>query len=248
MGARFLLVGGSSEIGLAIVRELLTTGDQVCLAGRPSPALSAAAETMRRRGLAVYVCAYDASWDEDATRELVRSAADSMDGLDVVVVAVGALGSAGEEPHVVAEADLSDLVTVNFRGPALVANESVALMAAHGSGTLVMVSTVAALNPRLPILGYSAAKAGLDTFVLGLARRAETRGVHCLVVRPGRVRTRMSAGSPPAPFTVGAEAVASAVRRALRRGQHVVWVPRPLGALSLALRLTPRRLLPPSLR
>ncbi len=58
-----------------------------------------------------------------------------------------------------------------------------------------------------------------------------------LVVRPGFVRTRMTAGLPAAPLATTPEAVASVVLAALERGEHTVWAPGRLRWLMLAVRL-----------
>jgi decaprenylphospho-beta-D-erythro-pentofuranosid-2-ulose 2-reductase len=66
--------------------------------------------------------------------------------------------------------------------------------------------------------------------------------VRVLLVRPGFVIGRMTAGMPPAPAATTAAAVGEAVAAAVRSGAPVVWVPRKLGVLWLGLRLVPRPL------
>lgn len=250
---RILLVGGSSEIGLAIVRRLLGEPGHgvVTLSGRPSAELAAAETELCERGHETHVLAYDAEWGGAATAAVLAEARQRMDGLDVVVVAVGSLGDgsteASPEPSP-AEPGLRQLLVANLVGPALVANAAVDLFAAQRHGTLVVLSSVAAVRSRQPILGYSAAKHGLDQLVRGLAVRSRPFGVTCLVVRPGRVRTRMSAQAPPVPLTVDPETVARHVQRAVDRNRTVVWSPHLLGPLTAALRLVPGALVPKDLR
>ncbi|MBM7093823.1 SDR family NAD(P)-dependent oxidoreductase, partial [Streptomyces sp. S12] len=89
---------------------------------------------------------------------------------------------------------------------------------------------------------YGSSKAGLDTFTQGLGDALYGTGVHVMVVRPGFVRTRATAGLPgPAPATTP-EAVATAVELGLRRGAETVWVPGVLRLVSAALRHLPRAL------
>jgi decaprenylphospho-beta-D-erythro-pentofuranosid-2-ulose 2-reductase len=66
--------------------------------------------------------------------------------------------------------------------------------------------------------------------------------VRVLVVRPGFVTTKMTAGLKPAPMASTAEAVAEATVRALDGGAHTVWVPPPLRLLFAVLRHLPRPL------
>jgi decaprenylphospho-beta-D-erythro-pentofuranosid-2-ulose 2-reductase len=63
-----------------------------------------------------------------------------------------------------------------------------------------------------------------------------------LLVRPGFVTGRMTAGMPPAPLATTPEAVGKATAAALRRGQSAVWVPPSLAGLAVGLRLIPRPL------
>jgi decaprenylphospho-beta-D-erythro-pentofuranosid-2-ulose 2-reductase len=64
--------------------------------------------------------------------------------------------------------------------------------------------------------------------------------VHVLVIRPGFVRTKMTAGLTAAPFAVSAAAVADAVVAGLRSGAHTVWAPPALRYVMLVMRHLPR--------
>jgi decaprenylphospho-beta-D-erythro-pentofuranosid-2-ulose 2-reductase len=99
---------------------------------------------------------------------------------------------------------------------------------------------VAAERPRAGNAIYGAAKAGLDALAQGLADAAAGTGVRVLVVRPGFVVDRMTAGLEPAPFATRPDAVAEATARALERGDHTVWVPGSLRLVFSALRHLPR--------
>ena len=74
----------------------------------------------------------------------------------------------------------------------------------------------------------------------GWATGLRGSGVRVLVVRPGFVRTRMSAGLPEPPFACTADDVGRAVAKALRTGQETVWVPAVLRVVMSGLRHTPR--------
>ena len=61
-----------------------------------------------------------------------------------------------------------------------------------------------------------------------------------LVVRPGFVSTRMTEGLKPAPFATTPELVAAVTSRALKQGDHTVWVPHVLRYVFAVLRHLPR--------
>jgi decaprenylphospho-beta-D-erythro-pentofuranosid-2-ulose 2-reductase len=129
---------------------------------------------------------------------------------------------------------------VNFAGAGSLLLECLRRLREQGSGTLVVLSSVAAERPRASNAIYGAAKAGLDSLAQGLADAVERTGVRVLVVRPGFVTTRMTAGLEPAPMATTAEAVADATAEALATGAHTVWVPGRLRLVFAVLRHLPR--------
>jgi decaprenylphospho-beta-D-erythro-pentofuranosid-2-ulose 2-reductase len=87
---------------------------------------------------------------------------------------------------------------------------------------------------------YGASKAALDSLAQALGDALARERVRVLVVRPGFVATRMTAGLQAAPLATTPAAVAHVAVDALERGEHTVWAPRALRWLMLALRLLPR--------
>ena len=115
-------------------------------------------------------------------------------------------------------------------------------MRGQGGGTLIVLSSVAAERPRAGNAIYGPAKAGLDALAQGLADAAIGTGVRVLVVRPGFVHTRMTAGLPVRPMAVTPEEVADATVRALAGRAHTIWVPGRLRYVFAVLRHLPRSL------
>ena len=108
----------------------------------------------------------------------------------------------------------------------------------------MVLSSIAAIRPRKANFVYGAAKAGLDAFARGLADSLHGSGVRVLLVRPGFVTGRMTAGMSPAPLATTPAAVGAAVAARRREGiaPAVVWVPARWPPLSVALRAVPRPL------
>lgn len=221
-----LLVGGTSEIGLAIVEALSGRLRRVVLAGRDRGALDAAATVLGNIAEVV---------DLDLTRpEMFEPAVASAfaTDIDVVVLAAGMLGDNTTDPALMAQ--------VNYVGPMTVATLAVARLRQQGHGVLVVMSSVAAERPRADNYLYGSTKAGLDAWANGLADALVGSGVRVLVVRPGMVRTRMSAGIEEAPLTCEKEDVGAAVSKHLVRGPVTIWVPAPLQFVMSGLRHLPR--------
>jgi len=160
--------------------------------------------------------------------------------LDMVISAAGLLVPQEEAERDVRRA--AEMVETNFTGHVTSLLAVAAGMRAQGHGTIVVLSSVAAVRPRKANFVYGSAKAGLDAFARGLTDSLHGTGVRVLLVRPGFVTGRMTAGMPPAPLATTPERVGAATAAALRRRKAVVWIPAPLAGLALALRLVPRPL------
>lgn len=239
---RLLLIGGSSEIAVAIAGRLARERPVVpFLLGRDRARLEPALATLERAGCAHGELDILDADDLDAHEAAVERAFERAGGFDVAVLAVGVLGAqAGLDAD---RAEANQVMRVNFLGAGSLAMSCMRAMRARGGGTLVVLSTVAAERPRASNAIYGAAKAGLDALAQGLADASTGTGVRVLVVRPGFVTTRMTAGLKPAPFATTPEAVADAVAGALARPRaHTVWAPPALRYLFAVLRHIPRRL------
>lgn len=231
-----LVVGGGSEIARAVVDALpLQVGADLWLMARSDPREPGAMMATPPDGAAAHWLPWSAGDDEAAVAAVATPTAD----LDLVLVAAGSLPD-----HKAAERDgLLAARTVRDGFGGLVAPTVAAFdrLVRQGHGALVVLSSVAAVPVRRSNLVYGATKSGLDGLALGLADAAAGTGVDVLVVRPGFVHGRMSAGVPAAPFAVTPQDVGAAVAAKVSGGGHgVVWVPAPIAAVSTVLRLLPR--------
>lgn len=239
MPRSLLLIGGSSEIGVAIARRLAVEGPlRAYLLGRDGERLNAAAAALAG-GVQTEIGVVDAD-DLSSHAQAIDAAFARLGSVDIVVLAVGVLGAqAGLE----AQTDEAlEVMRVNFLGGGSLMLHSLRRLREQGRGTLVVLSSVAAERPRSGNAVYGAAKTGLDSLAQGLADSLAGSGVRVLVVRPGFVLTRMTAGLKPAPMATTPEAVAEATVRALGGRAHTVWVPAKLRLVFMILRHVPRAL------
>lgn len=234
-----VVFGGTSEIARACVTRLARTGrlQRVVLCGRADAALHGVADEVRALGVATVEVRHFEAAETGRHRALVEAVTDGTD-IDVVLVAAGVLpdqARALEDPDTASAAALA-----NYVGPASVLLWSARALRAQGHGVLVVLSSVAAERPRRSNFVYGATKAGLDALATGLGDELAGTGVSVLVVRPGFVRTRMTAGTAPAPLASTAEDVADAIAAHLTRGSATVWVPATLRPVMSLLRHLPR--------
>jgi len=234
---RVLLLGGTSELGLAIVRRLGARLEHVVLAGRNANRLAAAGATLPNHPTVV-VETFDAGDVQSATA-WITDVCDRHGDFDLVVMAVGVLGDqdlAERDPS-----EVVDVLQVNFVAPAAISMALATRMAGAGRGVLVELSSVAGIRTRRANFVYGASKAGFDAFAQGLSHMVAGSGARVLVVRPGFVVGRMTAGMKTAPMSTTPDAVAEAVARAVVGGAETVYVPKVLQLVFGVLRLVPAK-------
>jgi decaprenylphospho-beta-D-erythro-pentofuranosid-2-ulose 2-reductase len=234
--ARILLLGGTSEIGLAILAALAVRSDsEILLAGRDEQRLVAAGKELP------YACTpltFDALATD--THQVLIDQVFAGGPLDLVIAATGVLTPQEEvdsDPILAAH-----MIDTNFTSHVTTLLAVAAKMRAQQHGTIVVLSSVAAIRPRKANFVYGAAKAGLDSFARGLADALAGTGVRVLLVRPGFVTGRMTAGMSAAPLSSTPAQVGAAVAGALDGSSSQLWVPRSLGAAAAVLRVVPRPL------
>ncbi|MGW7525451.1 decaprenylphospho-beta-D-erythro-pentofuranosid-2-ulose 2-reductase [Streptomyces sp. NPDC054783] len=227
-----LVLGGTSEIALATTRRLIARRTRtVWLAGRPSPALEQAAESLRALGAHVRTVAFDALDPESHEMALGKVFAEG--DIDLVLLAFGILGDQAHDERDPVRA--VQVARTNYTGAVSAGLVAARALQDQGHGSLVVLSSVAGERARRADFIYGSSKAGLDTFAQGLGDALHGTGVHVMVVRPGYVRGE-------GPLTTTPEAVATAIELGLRRRSEVVWVPGALRLVMAALRHLPRAL------
>jgi len=236
-----LVLGGTSEIGLATARELARRGaGKIILAGRDHEGMARAAEDVKGAGATeVELVEFDAA-AIDTHDKFVDQVFDRFGDIDAVLIAFGLLGDqlAMEKDAPAAVA----IINVNFTGAVSVAIPIVRRLRAQGHGYLAVLSSVAAERPRRANFIYASTKAGLDAFFQGLMDSLVGTGIEVLVVRPGFVHTKMTAGRRAQPLSTTADRVGEAIANSLGHGSGTIWVPAALRVLLSGLRHLPRPL------
>ena len=233
-----LLLGGTSEIALAIAGKYARSGLRVVLAARPSDRRSAAVTELTSLGCEVTEVDLDARDHEShvATVDQAFSGGD----IDIAVIAFGLLGDPEQAWH---DPDLAlELAEVNYTAPVHLGVLLGQRMQAQAHGWIVALSSVAGERVRRSNFVYGSTKAGFDGFFLGLGEALRDYGVHVLVVRPGFVKSKMTSGLDEAPLAVTPDQVAESVVEAIKSKRELIWVPGPLRVVMSGLRHVPRPL------
>lgn len=231
-----LLLGGTSDIGLATVERLSPERTlAVTLAARPGPRRDAAVDRLHRRGHEVRTVDFEAT-DLDSHPRVVEESFAAGD-VDVTILAFGVLGD-NEESWRNAPA-ATRVATVNYTAPVNLGVLLAERLTLQGHGVLVALSSVAGERARRSNFVYGSSKAGFDAFFTGLREALRPSGVRVVVVRPGFVTTKMTEGLKAAPLSVSAEQVAEVTVDAVRTGKETVWAPEPMRWVMSALRHVP---------
>jgi short-subunit dehydrogenase len=236
-GEVVVIFGARSEIGGELAVRLARRAT-VVLAARDPQLLDGQRAAVRAAGAdAVAVTAFDAD-DLASHGPLVDAITAEHGPITTAVLAFGILGD-----QALAEKDAEQAVRIvhtDYVAQISLLTHLAQRMRAVGRGTLVVFSSVAGVRVRRANYVYGSAKAGLDGFASGLADALHGTGVRLLIVRPGFVIGRMTAGMTPAPMSSTPPQVAIATARALAKGRRTVWVPWALRPVFFVMRLLPQ--------
>ena len=232
------MLGATRGMGRALARRIAERGDPIFLLGRDAEELARSAADLTARGSSPTATAHCDLLDPDGFESALDSAEAALGGLDVVVVSAGLFASQAE---LEADPDLcARVLTADFTNTVLFCEAAAKRMLARGGGTLCAFSSVAGERARKPVALYGAAKAGLTHYLEGLDHRYRLAGLRVVAVKPGFVKTAMTAGLPAPPFAGEPDDVAARVLRAIDRGTPVVYAPAPWRAVMAVIRGLPR--------
>jgi NAD(P)-dependent dehydrogenase (short-subunit alcohol dehydrogenase family) len=236
---RVAFLGASKGIGRALARLLAERGDALFLLGRDVKDLAKSARDLElRAGKGGVSCASCDLERPEGFAAALDAAEGALGGLDAVVVTAGLFATQDRLER--DPALLARLLQANFTGTVLFCEEARRRLLAKGGGTLCVFSSVAGERGRKPVVLYGAAKAGLTRYLEALDHRFHAAGLRVVCVKPGFVKTSMTAGLPSPPFAGEPEDVARVALRAIDRGTPVVYAPPIWRFVMLAIRALPR--------
>jgi len=233
-----LVLGGHSDIDLAIVDRLVASRCKKVVLGVRSPASATTTlNRLRSAGVDADTVVFDAL-DPASHAKVIDSAAERIGDIDMVILAFGVLGEQSEfnaDPVAAAQA-----ASANYVGAVSTGLAAAAKLRTQGHGTIMAITSVAGVRARADNFVYGSTKAGMDVFAQGLGDSLVGTGVRCVVVRPGFVHTQMTEGLKPAPFATTPDKIADAVINGLQKNKEIIWAPPIMSILFTMLRHLPR--------
>ncbi len=239
---RIAIFGATSAIAEACARAWAMRGAHLFLAGRRADVLNGMAQDLSVRGAGeVAVWAGDLV-DTAGYPVLLAALAESIGTPDVALVAWGTLTDQAR-----AEAELAYAareLKINFVAPAALLLALARPMAERRQGVIACITSVAGERGRQSNFIYGSAKGGLQRFLEGLRHRLHDAGVAVLDIRPGLVRTPMTAHLPQdGPLWAEPSRVAADILRAIGRREAVLHTPWFWRWIMLVVTSLPRPLL-----
>ena len=233
------ILGATKGIGRSLARACAERGDRLVLLGRNLEDLQRSASDLEIRGaqrpVGTIVCDLHRP---DEFSQALDDADRLLDPLETVAITSGKFSTQEEMEQ---DGKLTaDILSVNFTNTIMFCELARQRLLVHGGGTLCVFSSVAGDRGRKSVILYGAAKAGLSHYLEGLDHKFRAAGLRTICVKPGFVKTSMTAGLTAPPFAVGPDPVARRVLKAIDHGTPVVYAPWIWQWVMLLIRYLPR--------
>ena len=193
-GRRILIVGGGQRVfdaetdpignGRAMSMLCAREGAHVAVADVNPKAAEDTVQRIRSEGGHAFAVAADVTKESDVVR-MIDEASRAMGGLDGMVLNIGTFGKTGLDG--VSAEEWNQIYDVNVRGPMLCCRS--ALPTFSDGGSIVFISSIAALRAGSQMAVYDSSKAALGGLMRNIAGHGARRGIRANLVYPGLVDT-----------------------------------------------------------
>lgn len=237
---RVVILGATHGMGRATARALAERGDQIFVLGIEPEELARSCADLQARSPSHAPVGHARCdlGDPSTFGPALAAAAAALGDVECVVVTAAIFAT---QEAMEADVDRAEAVLrLDFTNTVVFCERARKLLLARGGGTLCVFSSVAGDRGRRPVILYGAAKAGLSYYLEALDHRFHGDGLRVVTIKPGFVKTGMTAGLKPPPFAGEPTAVARQVVKAIDRGTPVVYAPAIWRWVMLVIRWLPR--------
>ena len=184
---RAIVTGGGSGLGAAMAQCLVAAGARVVICGRREDALC---ETCDCLGAQAAYLVHDVT-DVSLSERLIAEAAEKNGGTATILINNAGTHHKKSALDEHAE-DYRQLLDVHVLGAVALTRAVAAEMLERGRGSIVFITSMAALFGIPDVAAYTAAKAAISGLVRALAVEWSPRGVRVNAIVPGWIETEMS--------------------------------------------------------
>jgi len=237
---KILVLGATSGLAIPVCRLLAEQGAQLFLAARNAEKLAAVAADLKTRG-ATFIDTAIADLDDTAQHaSLLTHAVNALGGCDVALLAHGVLGDPAELDASFAKANA--MLQTNLISPVSLCMWLADYFVSRHAGVLAVISSVAGDRGRKANTVYGASKAGLTAYLAGLRNRIDREGVTVLTIKPGPVKTPMTASMKGAEKFADPKKVAVQILDAIDKHKDVLYTPSIWLVIMFVVRHIPERI------
>jgi len=181
-----LVTGGASGLGYAIAKAFASNRSEVIIVGRDEAKLKSAKKALGRN---VHCIPFDVN-DLDGLPALVNRIEMNVGGLDVLVNNAG-INLKKDAFHVTNE-EYQKIIQTNQTAVFALSRDVAKVMIGRGSGTIIMISSMASRYGIPKVIGYTASKAAVEGMTRALAVELAAHGIRVNCIAPGFIKTDMS--------------------------------------------------------
>src|SRR4051795_10319790 len=179
-------VGNGRAAAIAFARE----GAKVLVVDRDIASARDTAELIAGEGGVAECVAAD--WTDAAgCQAFAKACVDAWGRIDFLQNNVG-IGSGDADPLGLTEEAFDRMIAVNLKGCLLSCQAVVPVMREQGSGSVVNISSAAAVAAAVPLTAYKISKAGMNALGQSLAIGNAAKGVRVNTIMPGLLDTPMA--------------------------------------------------------
>lgn len=183
-----LVTGGGTGIGRCAALAFVADGAAVAISGRRLDPLVEVAGEVEAAGGTILPVQADME-DPAGVESLAKQVLERFGRVDILVHNAGH-SSRVRSTRYISQEEWDSVIAVNATGPAMLTKALLPAMLDAGAGTVIMISSMAALRPG-PMAGtaYSTAKAAARAYTTGLLAELRQKGIRATTILPGEVAT-----------------------------------------------------------